>query len=149
MKYFLKLSLISLILLYSDLSLAVKSVQQYCEIVRNSKGIEIWIEWGVELRENQENLVASNPSARQIDKFYKDLKENLQKNVDAELETAMKADEIINSKYRSNLFPQFTVDQVYMQEWIVYEILLKGEKSVTQNKMAVYYRCMDTIKPLN
>ena len=61
----------------------------------------------------------------------------------------MKADEIINSKYRSNLFPQFTVDQVYMQEWIVYEILLKGEKSVTQNKMAVYYRCMDTIKPLN
>jgi hypothetical protein len=149
MKYFLKLSLISLILLYSDLSLAVKSVQQYCEIVRNSKGIEIWIEWGVELRENQENLVASNPSARQIDKFYNDLKENLQKNVDAELETAMKADEIINSKYRSNLFPQFTVDQVYMQEWIVYEILLKGEKSVTQNKMAVYYRCMDTIKPLN
>ena len=78
----------------------------------------------------------SNHSSEDIKEYHKYLEK-------------MKADEEVNSKSRYNLFPTGSVDHVNMMIWIVYEILLNhsgDEKSVTQNKMAVYYHCMDIVK---
>ena len=133
-------------LLYSDLSLSSPKIQKYCEIVRSSKITEEWIRWGIMLRERQIDFFATNPSSEDIKKYQKHLEKNLDKFFDEELELAMKADEEMNKKSRHNTFPQSALDQVNMLIWVVYEILLKGEMSVTKNKLAVYYHCMDTVK---
>ena len=80
--------------------------------------------------------------------IHKSLEKNLNKFFDQELETAMKADEIMNKESRYNPFPQSSIDQVNILIWVVYEILIKGEMSVTRNKLAVYYHCMDIVKSM-
>ena len=150
MNYFLKLSLISLILLYSDLSLAALTKQRYCEIIRNSEHTESWIKWGIDIKRKMDEYHATAPSKENMNKYINSVFEQIGKFVDKEYENAMKADEKINSEHRNNNFPQFSIDQVYMREWIVYEILRsKEQKSITQHKLSVYYYCMDTIKPLD
>lgn len=146
MKYFLMIALMFTTLLYSDLSISSSKVQKYCEIIRSSEMTEEWIRWGIMLRERQTDFFATNPSSEDIKKYQKYLEKDLDKFFDQELETAMKADEIMNKESRHNTFPQSALDQVNMLIWVVYEILLKGEMSVTKNKLAVYYHCMDTVK---
>ena len=149
MKHFLILILISSTLLYSNLSLARITKQSYCADTRNSESTEQWIKMGIELKENYDKYVVSRPSKKKLREYHDHLIEKLQQHVDEDLETAMKNDEEINSQYRNNNFPQFAVDRVHIREWIVYQILIKEERSITQHKMSVYYHCMDIIKPLN
>ena len=148
MKYFLMIALMFTTLLYSDLSISSSKVQKYCEIIRSSEMTEEWIRWGIMLREKQTDFLALNPSSEDIKKYHKSLEKNLNKFFDQELETAIKADEIMNKESRYNPFPQSSIDKVNILIWVVYEILIKGEMSVTRNKLAVYYHCMDIVKSM-